>query len=456
MVCLGLLDVKCGYDSDVVRRRAGRTVILLAGALLSSVAVGCGDDSGAEGAALDGSGGGDGDGDGDGVGDGDEGGSAASGADDGGTGAGGDEGGAGDDGGGDEPLPGGEDGGIEPGQLTAGEWRDLDHWDFWLELMSQGSSWADMADRWQLFTADRIPVIVSHADAAVADAEVVLTDAQGTALWSARTDAHGRAELFPALFGGAPEGALSVTVTSGAIETTIEDVEVAAVDPIAIVLDDAAAPEAVLDLMFVIDTTGSMGDELTYLQAELADVIARVEAEAGQTLSIRLSVNFYRDHGDAYVVLPAPFTTDIASALAHLAAQSSDGGGDYEEAVEEALTDAVQGHDWSPSARARLLFFVLDAPPHYDGDRVAELQVAAERAAELGVRIVPLGASGVDKDTEFLMRMLDIATGGTYTFLTNHSGIGGDHLEPTIGEYEVELLNDLLVRVITQSLGIEG
>jgi hypothetical protein len=72
------------------------------------------------------------------------------------------------------------------------------------------------------------------------------------------------------------------------------------------------------------------------------------------------------------------------------------------------------------------------------------------------VRIVPLGASGVDKDTEFLMRMLDIATGGTYTFLTNHSGIGGDHLEPTIGEYDVELLNDLLVRVITQSLAVEG
>ena len=44
-------------------------------------------------------------------------------------------------------------------------------------------------------------------------------------------------------------------------------------------------------------------------------------------------------------------------------------------------------------------------------------------------------------------------TGGTYTFLTNHSGIGNSHLEPTIGEYEVEKLNDLLVRVISEYCG---
>ena len=61
-------------------------------------------------------------------------------------------------------------------------------------------------------------------------------------------------------------------------------------------------------------------------------------------------------------------------------------------------------------------------------------------------------SSGVDQPTEFLLRSLAIATGGTYTFLTNDSGIGGDHTEPTIGTFEVELLNDLLVRVIGRAL----
>jgi hypothetical protein len=47
-------------------------------------------------------------------------------------------------------------------------------------------------------------------------------------------------------------------------------------------------------------------------------------------------------------------------------------------------------------------------------------------------------------------------TGGTYTFLTNHSGIGNDHLEPTIGDYEVEKLNDLMIRVIKEYCGISS
>ena len=76
----------------------------------------------------------------------------------------------------------------------------------------------------------------------------------------------------------------------------------------------------------------------------------------------------------------------------------------------------------------------------------------ARTAAGKGIRIVPLAASGVDKELEFLLRLTAIATGGTYTFLTNDSGIGGDHIEPTIGEYQVEILNDLLVRVISAAV----
>ncbi len=46
--------------------------------------------------------------------------------------------------------------------------------------------------------------------------------------------------------------------------------------------------------------------------------------------------------------------------------------------------------------------------------------------------------------------MMAMFTDGTYTFITNHSGIGNDHLTPTIGEYQVELLNDLIVRLVTK------
>ena len=142
----------------------------------------------------------------------------------------------------------------------------------------------------------------------------------------------------------------------------------------------------------------------------------------------------------------------MPTALEQLSVQSSDGGGDWEEAVEEALADAIFEHQWSPGARARLLFLVLDAPPHDNPANRASLQQSIEEAAAMGIRVIPLAASGVDKNTEFLLRNLDIATGATYTFLTDHSGIGGPHIEPSIGDYDVELLNDLLVRLIVESL----
>jgi hypothetical protein len=53
------------------------------------------------------------------------------------------------------------------------------------------------------------------------------------------------------------------------------------------------------------------------------------------------------------------------------------------------------------------------------------------------------------------MKFFGLATNGSYVFLTDHSGIGGKHLEPTSEEYEVEPLNDLLVRLITEYTTIE-
>ena len=94
---------------------------------------------------------------------------------------------------------------------------------------------------------------------------------------------------------------------------------------------------------------------------------------------------------------------------------------------------------------------MLDASPHADQPEViASIQRSIREAARLGIRIVPVTASGIQKDTEFLMKFFGLATNGTYTFLTDHSGIGSKHLEPTTDEYKVELLNDLLVRIITE------
>ena len=359
---------------------------------------------------------------------------------------------SGDPGGGTGEEGGSEDSsgqGGEPGQLTAGEWRDLDHWQFWLDLL-QKPEWSGMPARWGFATQQRYAVVVESDGAHVGDASVTLLAGE-QAVWTARTDVHGEAELFAGMFDAAPEGPFSVKVSVAGQSTVVDEV-VSGATSIVIPVEVAEAPAKVLDLMFVIDTTGSMGDELSYLQVELADVIDRVRTQVGADFKFRVSVNFYRDSGDEYLVRPFPFTENIDEALADLSKQTAGGGGDWPEAVDAALSDAIDEHAWSESAVARLCFVVLDAPPHDTTQALADVQASVEAAAVKGVRMVPLAASGVDKDLEFLMRFWAIGTGATYTFLTNDSGIGGDHIEPTVGDYQVEILNDLLVRVISAAV----
>lgn len=360
-------------------------------------------------------------------------------------GAGG-SGGAGD-GEGVAPEGEGEGGEVEAGQLTAGEWRDLDRWDYWLDLLKKPEL-AAYAELWGFATEQRYSVVVSADGVPLADAGVVLLGPDEAPVWRARTDVRGEAELFAGLFGDAVEGPFSISVETSAGAQLVEEVSAGPVD----VEVEGAQPDARLDLMFVVDTTGSMGDELSYLQAELASVIERVRAEIGETVEIRLSVNFYRDEGDEYVVRAFPFTGQIDDAIADLQAQDAGGGGDTPEAVHSALADAIDEHAWSEAATARLCFLVLDAPPHEDAQVLASVRESVRRAAAKGVRIVPLAASGIDQATEFLLRFQAIATGGTYTFLTDHSGLGESHLEPTVGEYEVERLDDQMVRLITAAL----
>ena len=205
------------------------------------------------------------------------------------------------------------------------------------------------------------------------------------------------------------------------------------------------------DLMFTVDTTGSMGDEIYYLQEELQDVIKRVQNDTAN-IPVRLSVNFYRDLNDEYVVRPYEFSTSINEQLAYLNKEYATGGGDFEEAVETALANSVNDHAWDENS-IKLMFLVLDAPPHNTEENRQILMDTITKASEMGIRIIPVASSGIDKDTEFLLRAFAMATGGTYTFLTDDSGVGGSHLEPTVGEYQVEQLNDLLVRLIEQYIG---
>lgn len=202
-----------------------------------------------------------------------------------------------------------------------------------------------------------------------------------------------------------------------------------------------------LDLMLVIDTTGSMSDEIRYLQAELTSIVEDLK-ERHRHLGVRVGFVFYRDEGDQYVTRTIDFEKDIRKANDILAQQRSGGGGDYPEAMDQALIRAV-GASWRPDS-VKSLVLVADAPPH--DDKFGRTWTAAEAARAQNIHITPVAASGVGDKAEYVMRAMAAATQSRYLFLTDDSGVGNPHAPPTVACYVVTRLDALLRRVIDSQL----
>jgi von Willebrand factor type A domain-containing protein len=203
-----------------------------------------------------------------------------------------------------------------------------------------------------------------------------------------------------------------------------------------------------LDLALVIDTTGSMGDELEYLKSEIDSIVARLR-ETFPNVDQRFALIVYRDQGDQYVSRKFDFTRSLDDLRGELSRQHAAGGGDYPEAVHVALQQAA-ALDWRPGNVARVAFLVGDAPPH-DRDMLAAFEAASGLRAS-GVRLYPVASSGVALKAEFVMRSAAFLTMGQYLFLTDHSGIGNPHAKPHTTQYLVEHLDQLMVRMITSEL----
>ena len=203
-----------------------------------------------------------------------------------------------------------------------------------------------------------------------------------------------------------------------------------------------------LDLAIVLDTTGSMGDELVYLQTEIASVIGQVSM-LNPNLDLRLGLVVYRDVVDPYVTRTFDFTPSLQTFEGNLNAQQAAGGGDYPEAVEHGYA-AAQQLTWREGNTVKIMFHIADAPAH--AADYAEVVQRAASLAQQGVVIMPVSASGVDDALEYLMRDAAQVSGGRYVFLTNDSGVGNDHAAPTVPCYNVEKLNPLMVQLINDEI----
>ena len=191
------------------------------------------------------------------------------------------------------------------------------------------------------------------------------------------------------------------------------------IDPVRI---DAKAPAARLEMVFVLDTTGSMGGLLEGAKQRIWGIVNEVMQESHT--SVRIGLVAYRDRGDEYVTQVLPLTSDLDKVYTTLMDYQATGGGDEEEDVRTALSEAVYKVNWSPSNPdlAKVLFLVGDAPPHNDYANTADTLITAESAAGLGmiVNTIQCGSLGV---TTRVWKAIAQSGNGQYFAVADDGGV---------------------------------
>ena len=119
-----------------------------------------------------------------------------------------------------------------------------------------------------------------------------------------------------------------------------------------------------LEMVFVLDTTGSMGGLIDGAKQRIWGIINDVMQKPSKP-RVRVGLVAYRDNGDEYVTKLLAITEDLDKVYTTLMDYRADGGGDTPENVRKALAEGVRNAGWTPSKNglAQIVFLVGDAPP---------------------------------------------------------------------------------------------
>jgi Mg-chelatase subunit ChlD len=308
----------------------------------------------------------------------------------------------------------------------------------------------DISERYLLEVTDTNGFPVHDAEVAVQRPGIAQP-----AMW-ARTDTAGRVWLHPRAFlpwTSGEEATLGIAVRKGAVQgrALLQRGQAQAVQ---VRLGALPAQAVRLDLVFLVDATGSMGDEIAKLKASMRAMAQQIAQLPGQP-DICWGLVAYRDRGDAFVTRSWDLTDDLGAFQQQLAQLQAHGGGDTPEALNEALHEVVHRLSWRQSA-ARMVVLVADAPPHldYGGPQYdRDMQAALSK----GIKLFAVGASGLDPVGEYVFRQMAQYTAGRFVFLTyrdaSNPGSGpGTQTTHDVRQYSVQTLDRLVVRLVGEEL----
>lgn len=343
-----------------------------------------------------------------------------------------------------------------PVALKAGEVDDNAQFQGYLDYLASYQSGsvrlADVSERYFITVRD-------NEQQPLMDARVRIYDEQDQQIFEGLTYAGGQTLFLPRAVNvsdNVTRFRIVAERNGASAETTLargtqEQVELA--------IADAQPPTTLrLDLLFLLDTTGSMADELARVQETIDSIAQRIDAFEPRP-ELRFGLVAYRDTGDEYVTRDYDFTPDVSAFRQVLNGFSANGGGDTPEALDEALHLSVSGVNWSEDA-VRLVFLVADAGPHINADQALPYNYLTDtqQAVSRGIKIYPIAASNTDPQAEYVFRQLAQQTMGRFIFLTyqpgESSGAPGETTTLEAGEqqFTVERLDDLIVQIVEREL----
>lgn len=196
-----------------------------------------------------------------------------------------------------------------------------------------------------------------------------------------------------------------------------------------------AGDKPVVEVAFVLDTTGSMGPLIEGAKRKIWSIATAIVDE-NPGAEIRIGLVAYRDIGDEYVTKTFPLTTDIQDLYANLLELKARGGGDWPESVNEALHVGVTKLAWTQGAEiCRILFLVGDAPPHMDYAQDVKYPEVVKMARDRGI-LINAAQAGSAADTQRVWRDIAQMGNGRYIPIPQDGG----HVVIIETPYDLEII----------------
>jgi hypothetical protein len=195
-----------------------------------------------------------------------------------------------------------------------------------------------------------------------------------------------------------------------------------------------------------------MGDEIDTIKATIGTIASRIGQLSGSG-QLNLGLVAYRDQGDEYVTRSWGFG-DVQTFSANLSQVYANGGGDQPEAVNAGLYEAINLPGWTDTSSGRHLRMVIlvgDAPPQLNYPNDHEYPQLLKEAVARGIKVFPVGASGLEQQGEYIFRQFAQVTQGQFVFLTYANGVSGapgPSTDKHVENFTVNNLDSLVVRLV--------